>query len=71
MDSDDISRTERLEKQVNYMNKHPEVFMLGTNYYIIYDDELSEQCIKKYQGSHKRGQQPIDNENVFLSISES
>ncbi|KFF63533.1 glycosyl transferase [Pectobacterium brasiliense] len=31
MDSDDISRPSRLEKQVNYFNSHPEVDVLGTS----------------------------------------
>lgn len=71
MDSDDISNIYRFEKQVNYMNSHPDVYMLGSNYYIIYDNSLSEQCVNKYKGSHKRGQDPIDSKNMFLSISES
>lgn len=71
MDSDDICAAERFEKQVSYLNEHPDIFMLGTNYYILYSDGLSEACIKKYKGSQKRGQSSIDNSNVFLSISES
>lgn len=71
MDSDDVCSNDRFEKQVNYLNNHPEIYMLGSNYYIIYNDSLSEECVKKYKGSHKRGQVDIDNENMFLSISES
>ncbi len=71
MDSDDICSADRLEKQVNYLNYHPDIHMVGSNYYIIYNDRLSEECVKKYKGSHKRGQVPIDHENMFLSISES
>ena len=71
MDSDDLCAPERFEMQVNYLNSHPDVYMLGSNYYIIYEDGLSEECIKKYQGSHKRGQVEIDHENMFLSVSES
>jgi glycosyltransferase involved in cell wall biosynthesis len=71
MDSDDVCSLDRFEKQVNYLNCHPDVHMLGSNYYIIYDDGLSEECIKKYKGSHKRGQVEIDHDNMFLSISES
>jgi glycosyltransferase involved in cell wall biosynthesis len=29
MDSDDISLPERLEKQVNYLNAHPDTFSAG------------------------------------------
>lgn len=71
MDSDDVCAPERFEKQVNYLNEHPDVFMLGTNYYTIYSDELSVECRKKYEGSQKRGKVKIDDSNVFLSISES
>lgn len=71
MDSDDVCVAERLEKQVNYLNQHPDIFMLGSNYYIIYNNNLSEECIKKYRGSQKRGQDKIDETNIFLSISES
>lgn len=71
MDADDLCDLTRIEKQVDYLNEHPDIFMLGSNYYIIYNDNLSESCIKKYKGSQKRGQVKIDDANVFLSISES
>lgn len=71
MDSDDVCALERFEKQVNYLNEHPDIFMLGSNYYIIYGNEISEACRKKYAGSQKRGQVQIDDSNVFLSVSES
>lgn len=71
MDSDDICAPERFEKQVKYLNEHPDVFMLGSNYYIIYGENLSEECRKKYEGSQKRGTVKIDDTNVFLSVSES
>jgi glycosyltransferase involved in cell wall biosynthesis len=35
MDCDDISLPERLEKQINYLNAHPEVGVLGTAYRLI------------------------------------
>lgn len=71
MDSDDVCNKERFMKQVAYMNEHPDIYMLGCNYYILYNDSLSESCIKKYKGSQKRGQAKIDEKNIFLSISES
>lgn len=33
MDSDDISLPERLSKQINFMNRHPEISVLGSAYY--------------------------------------
>lgn len=71
MDSDDICSKDRFEKQVNYLNEHPDIYLLGSNYYIIYGDDLSEKCIKKYKNAQKRGQAPIDMKNQFLSVSES
>lgn len=71
MDSDDICAVDRFEKQVDYLNEHPDIFMLGTGYYTIYGDDLSEACIKKYKGSEKRGKAKIDDSNIFLSVSES
>lgn len=33
-DADDISHRERFEKQVHYLNNHPKIEMLGTNYHV-------------------------------------
>lgn len=38
MDSDDISKIDRLERQVNFMKVHPNVAVLGTSYEIIDND---------------------------------
>ncbi|RDU22813.1 glycosyltransferase family 2 protein [Anaerosacchariphilus polymeriproducens] len=70
MDSDDISHPNRFQKQVEFLNTHEDIYLLGTNYSIIFDDGLTENTKKKYIGSHKRGQEPVDNNNVFLSINE-
>lgn len=35
MDADDIAHPERLEKQVAYLKKHPNVFLVGSNAYVI------------------------------------
>lgn len=70
MDSDDISHPERFQKQVDFLNAHKEIYLLGTNYSIIFDERITEKTRKKYIGSHKRGQEPIDAENIFLSINE-
>lgn len=71
MDSDDVCASDRFEKQVNYLNEHPDIFMLGTNYYTIYGNDLSEKCVKKHKGSEERGKAKIDDKNIFLSVSES
>jgi len=37
-DADDVSLPNRLERQVNYLEKHPEVAVLGTSVYLIDED---------------------------------
>jgi hypothetical protein len=71
MDADDISYPNRFEKQVDYLNKHPNIFMLGTNYRTIYEDGITDKGRKKYEGADRRSKESIDNENCFLSINEA
>jgi glycosyltransferase involved in cell wall biosynthesis len=66
MDADDVAFPERLEKQVDFMHKNPEVGLLGTTYYEIdgnsnrigkkvfptSDDELQKTLIKYNPFSH-------------------
>lgn len=42
MDADDISLPERLARQVAYLQRHPEVGLLGTGYYRLYPDGQRE-----------------------------
>lgn len=46
MDGDDISYANRLERQVDFMSKHPEVMVLGTCYEIIDNDGLVQRQIQ-------------------------
>lgn len=46
MDSDDISYANRLERQVDFMSKHPDVIVLGTCYEIIDNDGLVQRQIQ-------------------------
>lgn len=39
-DSDDISHVERFEKQVHYLNNHPDIELLGTNYQAFKGNDL-------------------------------
>jgi len=39
MDADDISHKERLDKQIKYLNSNPDVSVLGTQTYIIDNDD--------------------------------
>ena len=45
MDGDDISKVNRLERQVAYMNAHPEVAVLGTAYEIIDADGSTQGLV--------------------------
>lgn len=40
MGSDDISDRHRLELQLNYLTKHPEIDVLGTQLFSFYDDDI-------------------------------
>lgn len=40
MDADDDSYPERFEKQVRYLDAHPEVILCGTNYRVIFPDKI-------------------------------
>ena len=58
MDSDDISHNKRLEKQVNYMNNHKHVDVLGANAILI----------KKDGTSFGKTNLPHDNEEIKKKI---
>lgn len=45
MDADDIAHPKRLEKQVEYLQSHSEIFMVGTQAYVI--DKVNEVIGKK------------------------
>lgn len=71
MDADDKSHLDRLEKQVAYMEMNKDVYLLGTNYSLLYEPGLSEDVKKAAQGTHKRSMAPIDSMNWFLSTNET
>ncbi|PQJ44935.1 hypothetical protein BTO00_01800 [Vibrio campbellii] len=64
MDSDDISRPERIEKQVEFLESHEEVVLLGTA--INYIDECSEYIARGFSvTSHKNIINLINRKNPF------
>lgn len=71
MDADDIAHLDRFEKQVDYLNRHKEIYLLGSNYNLIYEENLSEERKKRHEGTHRRSQEPIDPSDCFLSINET
>ena len=51
-DFDDISYPERIEKQVTYLDSHPEVGMVGT-WYVLDDNNRNETYIRQCPVEHK------------------
>lgn len=71
MDADDISHPDRLEKQVEYMEQNEDVYLLGTNYALIFESGIDEEAKKAAEGTHRRSQAPIERKNWFLSTNET
>lgn len=71
MDADDISHLDRIEKQVQYLEEHQDVYLLGTNYSLIYEENINDDVKKAAQGTHKRSMAPIDKDDWFLSTNET
>lgn len=71
MDADDISHLDRFEKQVDYLNMHKDIYLLGSNYNLIYENNLSEERKKRHDGTHRRSLPSIDRDNCFLSTNET
>ncbi len=71
MDADDIAHLDRLEKQICYMEENPDVYLLGTNYSLMYEDGVSEEVRKAAQGTNRRSLAPIEREDWFLSSNET
>lgn len=71
MDADDVAHPTRIEKQVNFMEEHDDVYILGTNYSLVYEEGTTEEVRKAAQGTHKRSTASIDREDWFLSTNET
>ena len=53
MDSDDISKPDRFEKQFNYLQKHPEIALLGTWITEFSKDENNPDTVTKLPCTHQ------------------
>lgn len=71
MDADDVSHIERFKKQITYLEENEDVYLLGTNYSLIYAEDVSEEMKKAAQGTHQRSLGIIDKEDWFLSTNET
>ena len=47
MDADDVSRPDRIEKQVNYMESHPDCVLCGTSYRTFGDGVTSRNIVTR------------------------
>lgn len=61
MDSDDIARKDRFEKQINYLKNHPDVDVLGGYIQEYNEDMKKETAIRKV---------PLTQEKIYRKISE-
>jgi glycosyltransferase involved in cell wall biosynthesis len=52
MDADDIAESDRFEEQINYLNHHPEVHVVGSNIVLI-NGKGKVVCIKDYPRNHE------------------
>lgn len=52
MDTDDISLPKRLEKQLEFMEKHPQIMLLGTAAYLINDRE-KQLGLKRFSSDYQ------------------
>lgn len=71
MDADDVAHSDRIEKQVGYMEQNNDVYLLGTDYSLLYEEGVSEEIRKAAEGTHRRSQAPIDKRDWFLSTNET
>ena len=52
MDADDISLPKRLETQIQFLNKHPQIMLLGTAVYLINDQE-KQLSLKRFPSDYQ------------------
>ncbi|WP_017752682.1 glycosyltransferase family 2 protein [Clostridium tyrobutyricum] len=65
MDADDISMPDRLEKQVNYLDKYEDISILGTCTNLIYDESLDKNAQTNYSFLNIKFN-AYDVEDIFL-----
>jgi len=74
-DADDISHPERLEKQVKYLDGHPEIALVGTSMYQI-DEKGKKLYFYKFPTSHnkiikllEKGENPFPHTSIMIRKS--
>lgn len=60
MDADDICYAERFEKQVAYLDSHPQVDLVGTRFELLYEKDIDEDTRQEVQVFYRNAHEPID-----------
>lgn len=65
VDADDISFPQRFKKQYEYMLLHPDIGVLGTNYYVFFEDQKSKTK-RKITNHITDGQAPVHHPTCLI-----
>lgn len=70
MDADDSCDSSRLEKQISYLWKHPEVHLVGSNVRMIFEEGVTDELRSLSEKNEYLWNEPIDSTNRFASNME-
>lgn len=71
MDSDDISHKERLEKQVDFLEKNRNVFLVGSKIQLQFNGIDDEYTIKERNRVLKTSNSELDRSDIFSTLNDS
>ena len=71
MDSDDISYPERFEKEVDFLNRHMDVILVGTKIELKFEDTYSNEIVKEKNIILKTSNADLDRKDIFSTINDS
>lgn len=60
MDADDICYAERFERQLAFLESHPEIDLVGTRFELLYENNVDEDTKKEMQIFYENAHEPID-----------
>lgn len=70
MDADDISHTLRFEKQVYLLNDNPNLYLVGTDFELIFEENVSEDLKQEMIKFQEFSNKPIPQQRRFDSLLE-
>lgn len=71
MDGDDITSTERIEKEAAFLDINREVYLVGAKIELQFDSVQNEKTIKERNRALKISNSELDRSDVFSSINDS